>query len=99
MVYRIKNGYMVRNIADEWIILPTDNASHDFNGMMLINESGAFIWKELEDGNDKEALINALFMEYNVDRETAEKDIEEFLNTLSNCGLLLDNNEDINELN
>ena len=80
---KIKDGYLLRNIADEWIIVPIGARIHDFNGLMTVNETGAFLWCALVDGCSQDDLINALMSEYDVDIETAESDVQEFIDSLT----------------
>jgi len=87
---RIKNGFMLREISDTFIVVPVGERSIDFNGMITLNESGAFLWKQLSSGKDvqKEELVEALINEYDIDVETATADIDEFLETLNASGII-----------
>ena len=89
---KIKNGFMLRQVAGNYIVIGIGAEAVDFNGMVTINETGAFLWKILENGADKEDLLSALMQEYDVDEESAKKDITEFLQKLYD-GKLLDINE------
>ena len=79
---KIKDGYLLRNIADEWIIVPIGARIHDFNGLMTVNESGAFLWKALGESCSREDLIKLMTSEYDVDTVTAENDVQEFIDSL-----------------
>lgn len=85
---RTKDGYLLRNIAGEWFIVPIGSDTLNFNGIMQVSETGAFFWKMLESGSDRNALIEALLGEYEIDRGTAEEDLDEFLKNLDEKGLL-----------
>ena len=56
--------------------------------MLQLNDSGALLWKVLEDGGDKNALVDAMLNEYNVTVEQAEADIDAFLNILIQSGCM-----------
>ena len=88
---KIKNGFMLRQVAGSYIVIAIGAEAVDFNGMVSINETGAFLWKILEKGADKEDLLAALMQEYDVDEDSAKKDITEFLQKLYD-GKLLDIN-------
>ena len=79
---KIKNGFVLRQLADTWVVLPLLSRSTSFNGMMTLNETGAFLWHALEKGSDTETLAEALCDEYEVTREQALADVETFLATL-----------------
>ncbi len=85
---KIKNGYLLRKIQNTAVVVPFGEDSVDFNSIMNLNETGAFIWSRLEDETDEEAVVNALVGMYEVDRDTAAADVSEFLQLLRNNGLL-----------
>ena len=85
---KIKDGYILRNIADEWIIVPIGDKIYDFNGLMVVNETGACLWKILQDECTKEDLINGVMNEYEIDIDTAKKDVDEFIESLVQGGVL-----------
>ena len=55
---------------------------------MSVNDTGAFLWHMLENGAEKQELIDALLREYETDPQTAEKDVDAFLNELQDKGLV-----------
>lgn len=85
---KLKEGFVLRQVAGNWIVLPVGAASVDFNGMVSLNETGAFLWKALEKGGDRAALVDALLAEYEVERADAERHVEKFLETLESVGCL-----------
>lgn len=85
---KIKPGYLLKEVAHNFVVIPVGDI--DFDGMITLNESGVFIWKLLEKGYDKEAIINALLDEYNVEREIAQSDTEQFLQTLRSADIIDD---------
>ena len=76
---KIKEGFLLRNVAGSNVVVPVGEATLDFNGMMSLNDTGAFLFQKLMKGIDKDQLIEALMAEYDVDKEVAEKDVEEFI--------------------
>ena len=85
---KLKEGFLLRQVADNWVVLPVGQRSVDFNGMLSLNDSGALLWKALDQGGDREALADALTAEYEVDRATALADVDEFLHRLAQAGCL-----------
>lgn len=79
---KIKEDVMLREIAGTWLVIPTGARVVDFNGMMTLSDTGAFLWKQLEKKTDKNHLLAALLNEYDIDKETAMEDIDEFLKKL-----------------
>ena len=87
---KIKEGFLLRTVAGSNIVVPIGEGSIDFSGVITLNEVGAFLWKILEQPSSKEALLEKLTAEYDVDSETASKDIDAFLTKLREANLLDD---------
>ena len=85
---KISENFVLRQVADTWVVLPVGQQSVDFNAMLTLNESGAILWRALEQGGDRDALADALLAEYEVDRETALADVDEFLKKLKEVGII-----------
>lgn len=85
---KIKQGFVLRQVADATIVVPAGKAALDFNGMITLNDTAAFLWKLLEEETDEEALLKAMLAEYDVGEETARSGIAKFLGKLSSEGLL-----------
>ena len=65
---KIREGFLLRNVAGNNVVVPIGQATLDFNGMMSLNETGAFIFSKMLDGTTKEQLIEDLISEYEVER-------------------------------
>lgn len=85
---QIKKGFVLREVAGQAIVIATGDASMHFHGMIKLNDTGEFIWKALEQGNDKNEIINALTDRYDVAREQATADASRFINQMCDNGLL-----------
>lgn len=85
---KLKKDFVLRQVADTWVIVPVGQAMLDFNGMLTLNESGAFLWNALEKGVDQEALVRTLTTEYDVPENVAREDIAEFLAKLEKAGCM-----------
>ena len=85
---KLNEHFVLRQVADTWVVLPLAPATVDFNGMLTLNESGALLWKGLEQEMDTEQLVETLTGEYDVDRETAMADVDAFINKLAEAGCL-----------
>lgn len=85
---KIKEGFVVREVAGKIVAVATGEASIGFNGMITLNPTGKFLWEKLENDISKEELINAVMEEYNVEYDLAKKDIEAFVLKLKSEGIL-----------
>ena len=85
---KIKDGFVLREVAGSFIVVAVGEAVKNFNGIINLNETGAFLWKILETGAEKEELIAKLLAEYDVDEKTATEDVNKFINKLSEAKLV-----------
>lgn len=85
---KISKSYIIREIAGEYVAVPTGEAAVRFNGLITINEIGAFLWRKLQEETDEAGLLQAVLEEYEVDEATARADIQTFLRTLEQNGIL-----------
>ena len=75
---RIKDGFLLREVAGQTVVLPCGDAM-DLNMMITLNGTGKFLWQLLEQGSDEASLVAALLAEYDVDAETAAKSVAAFV--------------------
>lgn len=85
---KIKNGFIMREIAGEYIIVPTGKAAIDFNGLITVNEVGKFLWNELQEETSEDKLIDKVLEEYEIDKNTVVLDVKEFIEKLQTSGIL-----------
>ena len=82
--------YMLREIAGEAVLIPTGSASQKLNGMIELTDSAAFIWKQVDTAKDLEEIVARVREEYEVEEETARRDIYGFLRELYIRGIVQD---------
>ena len=86
---KIKKGFVAKEIAGQCVVVALGPASKIFNGIIKLNDSGKFIWDMLEKGCEKQDIVDALLNEYDgVDKETAENDIQKFIDELKGANIL-----------
>ncbi len=86
---KIKDGYLLRSVAGKNIVVSV-GGNLDFNGMLTLNDTGVFFWNLLQKTTTKEEMLSAVLSEYDVDKEEAKKDIDEFIMKLEDAKLLED---------
>lgn len=83
MMLKVKKGFLLRRLGDEFMVVAIGEASKSFNGMIRLNDTGAFYWKELEKGASEDDLTAKTLERYEgVDQETARRDVREFLQSI-----------------
>ena len=90
MILKIKDGFVVREILDSYMAVPVGERTKDVHGVIALNETGAFLWKMLEQDTSEDKLIASMVKEYEITEETAKDDIKEYLSFLREKGWLYD---------
>ena len=85
---KINKDFIIRQIADETILVATGQASQNFNGMISLNEVASFILQEIEWCDDEYMLINRILDEFEADENTVREDVKEFLSQLLEVGII-----------
>lgn len=86
---KIKNGFMLKEIAGSFVVVPAGDDLVDFSLMITTNETGAFLWKCLEKDTDIKSLCNSLKSEYEgATDEELEADVKEFVKMLEENNIL-----------
>ena len=86
---KVKEGFITRKMGKETIVVATGEASKSFNGMIKLNDVGAFLFEEMiADNVEKDELVKKLTNKYDVSKEKAEDDLEGFLQPLIKAGII-----------
>ena len=86
---KIKEGFTLRTICVEHVVVGEGLAQVNFNKMLTLNESAAYLWKSVA-GTEftAETLVQLLLDQYEVDGETAARDVEKLIGTWREEGVL-----------
>ena len=85
---KIKSGFLLREVAGSFVVVAIEDKAKEFNGLINLNETGAFIWKQLEKDTDENAVVAALLREYDVTEEVARQSVNEFVTKLRDTKLI-----------
>lgn len=75
-------NFILRKVAGTYALISVGANIANFNGFVQLNETAAFLWKQLETPKSAEDLTAALLEEFDVSQDEAEKDVAEFLEQL-----------------
>lgn len=84
---KIKDGFLLRQVGGQCVVLPVGEEL-DMNMMITLNETGTFLWEQLQKETDEAALVAALLGEYDVDAETARASVRRFVEKIDGHGFL-----------
>ena len=86
---KIKNGFELREMCGEHIIIGTGVENIDFSKVISLNESAAWLWCEVEGKEFTPATLAALLMEqYDVDEAVALADATAIANQWIGVGIV-----------
>ncbi len=89
MIYKLKDGFMIRELGGNTMAVPVGKQTSEIHGMIALSESGAMLWKVLENGADLQTLAAALTDNYEIDGATALADAQKFVDGLKEQGALI----------
>jgi hypothetical protein len=78
---KLKKGFVMRRILGEWVIVPV-GACRSGTSVMSVNESGRTLWELLGNGATEDELLSHMLDEYEIDTDTAARDIKNFVGVL-----------------
>lgn len=89
---RLKDGLILREVAGQYVIVPTGKRVREVTNIVYISASAAYLWDYMKDHEfEKDDLVKRVMEHYTgVTEEKAAEDIDKFLNTLSNNSILDD---------
>lgn len=85
---KLKNNFIIREIAGQNVIVATGEAAMRFNGLLTISSTASFLLKNFEKAESFEGLVNMLIAEYDVDKETAITDVLGFTKAMLDQGFI-----------
>ena len=84
---KIKDGFILRKVPGMNLVMPAGKNVKSFNGALMLNDTGAFIFEQLQNGSTPEETAQALTEEYDVALDTAGKDVQNTINSLIEAGV------------
>jgi len=86
---KIKDGFKLRNICNTNVIIAQGVENIEFNKIINLNDSAAWLWKQVEGKEFTQSDIASLLTHhYEVDDETAECDSKELIDAWLNAGII-----------
>jgi hypothetical protein len=85
---KISKGFHLMNIVGENVVVPVGAKNVNFKTMITLNDSGAFLWQQLETEKTEEELLSIMLNEYDIEEVTAAGDIKKFIGTLRDAEIL-----------
>lgn len=84
----IKRKVVVRNVAGETMLIPVGNTAAEYNGIFTLSPSASVAFEAVNNGGDEEDALRAILDNFDVDEDTARKDLNDFLLSLKEFGII-----------
>ena len=86
---KIKQGFEIKNIDGQLVIVPDKSINPDFNVVITLTDTSALLWDMLKSGDaTKESMLNTLLNQFDISTVLALNDIDVFIRTLKENGIL-----------
>ncbi len=86
---QINKDFTIQKVGASYVAVPVGETSKTFHGMVRLNETGAFLWEKMKKDCSEADLVEALLAEYEVSRETAERDVHRVVELLRENNILV----------
>lgn len=84
---KIKDGFILREVAGSFVVVAVGKRATEFNGVINLNETSAFMWRMLEKGATNEEIVTEMSKEYDAPIDVLERDVKSFTQKLKEAGL------------
>lgn len=88
-----RTGIVLRQVGELTLLVPIGERAVDLNGLVTLNETGAFLWELLDEAHSPEDLARGLSQEFEVEPDQAAVDVKAFLDEMWRIGLLENDTE------
>ena len=81
-------GFILRNLAGEYVVIPAGDNIGAFGGAILMNELSAFVWEQLKVSVSRDELLARILDRYEVEEKTAAADLDALLAEMKRMGII-----------
>ena len=86
---RLIEDHILRRVHGNVVLVPLSDNETDFKGMIVLNHSGEFVCRMLQQDTNRERLIEGLALAYEMKPEQVAADLDAFLSELDACHILI----------
>lgn len=84
-----REGYILKKIEDEYVLLPTGKLAEQVNEVISLSETAGFIYIHADQVESAEQLAGLVGREYGVDPSDVLDDVRTVMDTLIQKGVLI----------
>jgi Coenzyme PQQ synthesis protein D (PqqD) len=87
-VYQRSDDVVCRQVGSESILVPIRNHVGNLESIFVLSPVAALVWSRIDGRTSVAQLADAVCAEYDVDRDTARRDVEELIGALEEIALV-----------
>lgn len=85
---KVKDGFVLRDVMDEHIVMPAGTQMKEFEGVIVLSTTAAYAWELLQKDITRSELIRTMMAEFDADEKTISQDVDELIDRLNGYGVL-----------
>lgn len=85
---KIKEGFILKELANKYIIIPKASSNIDLTSMITLNKTGKVLFENMQTTKSVDDLVNILLNRFDVSEDIARSDVLEFIEKLRINNLL-----------
>jgi hypothetical protein len=86
--YQPSGGFAFRVVADQGLLVPLRGGVADLLNLFTLNEVGTEVWRGMQEGMTREEIAERLVGRFEVERDRALDDLDEFVQVLLGQGIV-----------
>jgi hypothetical protein len=75
---------VTRKTGNEYVLVPVTDNIADMDSVFTLNETGAFVWDQIDGKKDLTEIINLVTAEFDIDSDSARGDVLDFISQMEN---------------
>lgn len=84
---KLNGKYKLRKVSDSYVVVKLGGGSLNLSQLITINETGAFIFNQLQKEVTMDELVAAILAEYEIDEAGAREAAETYVDKLVEMGI------------
>lgn len=83
-----KDGMVLRDVCGEKVLVGEGLGAVDFGRLISLNDTAAWLWKQMDETSDIDSLTQSLCGEYDVEPSVARRDVEAIIDEWIKAGVV-----------
>jgi hypothetical protein len=83
------SSVVTRKTGNEYVLVPVTDNIADMDSVYTLNETGAFIWEQIDGKRTVGEIIEKIIIEYEIDEKKAVSDLFSFIENMRNYLILI----------